>query len=234
VALVALFVAFSGTATAALVMTGKNIKDGTITGQDVKNRTLGTKKLSKKAVTSLRGQRGVTGPQGPAGPQGAAGPQGSNGDPGPKGPPGTPDGYTKAQADATFLGRDAVRADFTDLAPNNARDDSFVVVPGLLHLEVECAPNGQMTMSYENDSGQTIKLATAVIPDNALGPDIRGGTITAGANNPVQGTNTAAPMLVRVHARKADGRMATILVTSAKDPSHRCQLWAQTSIADAA
>ena len=53
VAIVALSVAFSGTATAALVMTGKNIKDGTITGKDVKNRTLGTNKLSKRAVSSL-------------------------------------------------------------------------------------------------------------------------------------------------------------------------------------
>jgi hypothetical protein len=76
VAIVALFVAFSGTATAALVMTGKNIKDGTITGKDVKNRTLGAKKLSKKTVRSLKGQRGPAGPQGVAGLQGPAGPAG--------------------------------------------------------------------------------------------------------------------------------------------------------------
>ena len=82
VALVALFVAFSGTATAALVMTGKNIKDGTITGKDVKNRALGTNKLSKSAVTSLKAERG------PAGPQGAAGPQGPQGEAGVQGPKG--------------------------------------------------------------------------------------------------------------------------------------------------
>lgn len=34
-------------------MTGKQIKDGTITAKDVKNRTLGTNKLSKKALASL-------------------------------------------------------------------------------------------------------------------------------------------------------------------------------------
>jgi hypothetical protein len=82
VAIVALFVAFSGTATAALVMTGKNIKDGTITGKDVKNRTLGTKKLSKKAVSSLKGQRGPAGPQGPKGDPGAAGAKGDKGEQG--------------------------------------------------------------------------------------------------------------------------------------------------------
>jgi Collagen triple helix repeat (20 copies) len=89
VAIVALLAALSGSATAAFVMTGKQIKDGTVTGKDVKNRTLGTKKLSKKAVSSLKGQRGPAGPQGPqgpAGPQGAAGPQGPTGDTGAAGP----------------------------------------------------------------------------------------------------------------------------------------------------
>jgi hypothetical protein len=55
VATVALFVAFSGTATAALVLTGRNIKDGTITAKEVKNSTLGTNKLSNKAISSLKG-----------------------------------------------------------------------------------------------------------------------------------------------------------------------------------
>jgi len=88
VALVALFVAFSGTATAALVMTGKNIKDGTVTGKDVKNRALGTNKLSKKALASLSGQRGPAGPQGSKGEAGAQGVQGPKGDSGPGGSPG--------------------------------------------------------------------------------------------------------------------------------------------------
>jgi hypothetical protein len=37
VALIALFVALSGTATAALVITGANIKNGSVTGKDLKN-----------------------------------------------------------------------------------------------------------------------------------------------------------------------------------------------------
>ena len=77
VAIVALFVAFSGTATAALVMTGKDIKNGTITGKDVKNRSLGTRELSKKAINSLKRHAqpsagpGAAGPAGPAGPSNA-------------------------------------------------------------------------------------------------------------------------------------------------------------------
>jgi hypothetical protein len=85
VAYVALFAALGGSAYAAVTVTGKNIKDGTITGKDVKNRSLGTTKLSPTAVSSLTGARGPEGPQGQRGPQGPAGPAG---DIGPKGDPG--------------------------------------------------------------------------------------------------------------------------------------------------
>jgi hypothetical protein len=216
-------------------MTGKNIKDGTITAKDVKNRTLGTNKLSKRAVSSLKGQRGPAGPQGPTGERGVQGAQGPKGDPGPQGAPGTPDGYTKAQADATFLARDAMRADFTELfAPLHPSDNSFVVVPGLLQLEAECDAIGQMTMSYHNDSGETISVATAVVPDSAAGPTMGGGHVPP--SNPgavVSGTGGGASSLVRVQAHKADGTMATILVTFDHGPSHQCLLYAQTFIANA-
>jgi Collagen triple helix repeat (20 copies) len=103
VAYLALFAALGGSAYAAATVTGKNIKDGTVTRRDVKNRSLGTSKLSASAVSSLAGQRGPAGPQGekgetgpvgpkgeagPAGPKGATGPVGPQGAPGPAGPPG--------------------------------------------------------------------------------------------------------------------------------------------------
>ena len=85
VAYLALFAALGGTAYAAVTVTGKNIKDGTVTGRDVKNRSLGTNKLSAKAMASLAGRpgpagpKGETGTQGPAGPRGPEGPQGASG-----------------------------------------------------------------------------------------------------------------------------------------------------------
>ena len=79
VALVALFVAVGGSSYAAVMVTGKNIKNGSVTGKDVKNRTLGTKKLSKTAISSLRGQTGPPGLQGPGGPAGNTGPVGPAG-----------------------------------------------------------------------------------------------------------------------------------------------------------
>jgi hypothetical protein len=85
VAYVALFAALGGSAYAAVTVTGKNIKDGTITGKDVKNRSLGSSKLSPTAVSSLTGARGPEGPQGPQGQRGLQGPAGPIGETGPKG-----------------------------------------------------------------------------------------------------------------------------------------------------
>jgi hypothetical protein len=95
VAYLALFAALGGSAYAAVTVTGKNIKDGTITGRDVKNSSLGKSKLSATAVSSLTGARG---PAGPAGPQGLQGPQGLKGAQGPVGPigPTGPKGDTGA------------------------------------------------------------------------------------------------------------------------------------------
>ena len=102
VAYLALFAALGGSAYAAVTVTGKNIQDGAITGKDVKNRSLGTKKLSTKAVSSLTGQPGPAGPQGvagpkgekgeqgPVGPSGATGQKGETGSAGPQGPAGAP------------------------------------------------------------------------------------------------------------------------------------------------
>lgn len=66
---VAVILAVSGTATAASLITSKQIKDGTVTGRDVKNRSLSPADFSGS----------VRGPQGPAGPAGTTGPAGPTG-----------------------------------------------------------------------------------------------------------------------------------------------------------
>lgn len=64
IAMLALFLAVGGTATAAKVINGKKIQKGTVTSRAVKDRTLTTRDLSKSAVGSLRrGQDRVTGAQ---------------------------------------------------------------------------------------------------------------------------------------------------------------------------
>ena len=76
VAVLALIIAAGAGATASMIITGKQIKDGSITSKDVKNRSLKVKDLSPKATSKLRG---ATGPAGPAGPRGATGATGATG-----------------------------------------------------------------------------------------------------------------------------------------------------------
>lgn len=88
VAALALMLAAGTGATASLLITGKQIKDGSVTSADIKNKSLKVKDLSTKAKAKLKGAtgpagaRGATGPAGPAGPQGPAGASGLPGLPG--------------------------------------------------------------------------------------------------------------------------------------------------------
>jgi hypothetical protein len=56
-----LFVVLGGTATAAVVITGKNVKDGSLTGRDVRDNSL------------PQGDTGVPGPKGDPGERGSQG-----------------------------------------------------------------------------------------------------------------------------------------------------------------
>jgi Collagen triple helix repeat (20 copies) len=79
----AVVAAASGTA-ATIVITSKNIKNGTIEAVDISAK-------AKRALKGNRGPRGAAGPPGATGAQGASGPQGPagpKGDPGAQGPPG--------------------------------------------------------------------------------------------------------------------------------------------------
>lgn len=83
IAALALFAALGGGAAWA---------GGLIPGSRIKNHSISTRKLTVRAIKSLRGQTGPAGPQGnpgtPGGPQGPAGPKGPQGPTGPQGPAG--------------------------------------------------------------------------------------------------------------------------------------------------
>jgi hypothetical protein len=87
VAMLALFVALTGTAvaTTSALIGSAQIRNNSITGIDVKNRSLRPIDFrgSVRGPRGLRGLRGLVGPQGPAGPQGLAGAQGIQGPIGP-------------------------------------------------------------------------------------------------------------------------------------------------------
>lgn len=97
VAMIALFVALTGTTVAAtsVLITGKQIKNGSITGLDVKNKSL--------TARDIRGRlRGPAGPRGLAGAAGATGAQGAQGAQGLQGPAGTAVAYARVQADGSL------------------------------------------------------------------------------------------------------------------------------------
>lgn len=89
----------AGTAGVQALITGAQIKDGTVASRDIKNGTIGRADISAGTLSSLRaprgpagvaGLQGATGPQGPPGAQGVAGPQGDTGSHGPQGAKGDP------------------------------------------------------------------------------------------------------------------------------------------------
>jgi hypothetical protein len=90
---VAILAVTGGSATAAKLITGKDVKDSSLTGKDVKNRSLGVSDLSAAARAALTGQKGPAGPAGPAGANGINGTNGTNGKDGAKGERGPSDGF---------------------------------------------------------------------------------------------------------------------------------------------
>jgi hypothetical protein len=104
-ATLALFFALTGTAVAggALLVTGADVKDRSLTGADIRRGSLGLATLSPEARARL------TGAAGPAGAQGAKGEPGAPGAPGAQGPAGA--GVTTATVSGTDM------PNYVDLTP---------------------------------------------------------------------------------------------------------------------
>jgi hypothetical protein len=89
-AVIALFVAMSGSAVASKLITGKDVKNQSLTGSDIRNGSVHSGDLSpgvraalgKAGTPAKDGVNGAQGPAGPAGPTGSAGPKGDKGDAG--------------------------------------------------------------------------------------------------------------------------------------------------------
>ncbi|WP_155992851.1 hypothetical protein [Nocardioides sp. URHA0020] len=79
VIVVLLVLASTGGAVAGALITGKQIKDGTITAADIRNRSVATTDLAPATLRALSGRTGRAGPAGQRGPVGATGPAGAAG-----------------------------------------------------------------------------------------------------------------------------------------------------------
>lgn len=84
-ATLALFVALGGTSYAAIVVTGANVRDESLTGRDVRNGSLEAAELSARARASMKGQQGDAGSDGANGRDGQRGADGERGSTGPAG-----------------------------------------------------------------------------------------------------------------------------------------------------
>jgi hypothetical protein len=150
---VALLATASGGAVAGTLITGTQIKDGTVSTKDVKDRTLKVQDLAPATVDSLAGARG---PEGPPGAPGAAGAAGAAGD----------DGLVRAYAHifATTVTRQSGGITVTNPAPGV----SCVSVPGIDTQQTAAV----VTLDFSLDSTGTNAQAYAEVQSNPGGcPD---------------------------------------------------------------
>lgn len=105
IAILALIVAASGDAVAdgvtaaAKLVTGKQVKNESLTSADVKNGSLTLSDFKSSERRRLRGAEGPSGEKGALGPQGPVGSPGATGAKGDPGPPGTARAYGHVRAD---------------------------------------------------------------------------------------------------------------------------------------
>jgi Collagen triple helix repeat (20 copies) len=147
VACIAVVLAMTGSAFAAhALITGADIKDGSITRAD----------LSGRAAKSLKGKRGPAGPAGrdgfvgPQGPQGSTGPQGDRGPAGPAGPQGQKGttGDTGAKGDKGDKGDQGDQGNQGDPGPPGTPGQSLV-------FSAAVGPTDAGTALAQSSSGPT-------------------------------------------------------------------------------
>lgn len=126
VAFVALMVAAGGSATAATLITGAQIRNNSITGADVKSSSLSGSDIKNKSLSPADFKGSVQGPAGPAGPAGSPGPAGPPGPQGAQGPHGLVNvDYNVSDADPALAGRQ----DYTN-APGTQQFGKATCDPG--------------------------------------------------------------------------------------------------------
>jgi hypothetical protein len=181
-ATLALFIALGGSATAAFVITGRDIKDGSIRGVDIRDSSLRGKDLKNNSLTGADIANGSlrlgdfkpgdapAGPQGAQGAQGAPGPQGSQGPTGPTGP-GAPVLYAHVLSDGTV---DAARS--SGISTSNVhKTNGFYCFYGLspapknAAATVDWSGSGSNTAIRETLQGDTTgcEVGTGLGPEQA-------------------------------------------------------------------
>ena len=229
----ALGIATAATAGVQALITGAQIKDGTIESRDIENGTIRRADIGQATLSSLRGPRGRVGMQGP---RGAIGPQGPAGATGPAGPQGL-QGATGAAGAAGAQGPQGAKGDpgagvhvtgsvptAADLPAGAAAGDAYIVTAtGHLHVwDGDAWIDTGLVQGPEGPEGATGPAG----PQGPQGP--AGPTGPAGADGALAGYEivTGAPVaiagtdfVVSASANCPVGKVATGGGVSISDPA---------------
>ncbi len=202
VAVIALIAATAGNAiadgvNAVAAKLGKN----SVTSREVKNGSLTLSDFKASERTKLKGDNGSTGATGAKGATGATGPAGPAGPAGPQGPAGTPNGYTKTEADAAFLGKAAKAADSEQLdgidsggflhgqggttynhasVNSGATNANFLSLGDVAHLDATCS-GGSPNLTLVSEAAN-VQFATAVLR-SGTNPVVAAGNLAASGDS---------------------------------------------------
>ena len=217
VSIIALVVASAGSAVAATVITGKNVKDGSLTGKDVKKNALGSGQIKNGSITAkdINGSAPLTGPTGPQGPQGI------------QGPPGVAN---------VGAGNPQVVFKRVTLAAG-AADESFLVLPGLGTLRARCQTSGGTgaALNYEaiNDAAITRQRVFTESGATELTQEVSfGGSLNA--VGPQLDDNVVSLQIAKSEGPGANQRMATLTVgTDTVGNLTSCEIQAQGVVQNA-
>lgn len=159
----AVFVALGGSATATFVVTGRNVRDSSLSGRDIRDHSIQPVDLAASAltgtsgpkgsdgVTGLRGPQGEFGPVGPIGPAGATGPtgragvdggtgeRGADGVQGPLGIRGAGPAVTSLDVSGLAAPPGPTRTEFMSVSITTPRDGKLSVHAELGKLDGNCS-----------------------------------------------------------------------------------------------
>lgn len=176
-----LLLSLSGGATAAMLITGKQIKDNSITSRDIKNKTVTSKDVKDRTLAvrdfKRRTKARLTGAVGPVGPLGPVGPEGPQGESGLRGLPGL-DGQDGLQGLPGIDGLDGEDGAIGPIGPQGIQG-----VPGADGISGFAVAEGSKSIGVNLSDSLTVTC-----PDGkkALGATAAFGTLVSGLTSQVQ------------------------------------------------
>jgi hypothetical protein len=152
-----------GTASAAKLITGEDIKDRSIDTRDLAKASVGKQRLSPhvRELLGRSGEQGAKGDTGPAGPKGDTGAQGPKGDTGATGPQGDtgPEGDTGPQGPQGDVGPRGFPGE-----PGQALVEADITDPNPTYGGVQVVDIGSVAASSGDPTASDTEIVGVVVP----------------------------------------------------------------------